>query len=305
MSDTVPRILLPLDGSRLAEAAIPAAAELALGWGAEILLLHLLERRAPETIHGEPHLGEPRQARSYLSSVASGLRDAGIPVETLVPETEEADLAQGLARQAEELRADLLVLCAHGSGGMRDFLLGTIAQQTLKRCVRPVLLVRPPVPEAGWRLGEGPWIVAVEPSEHGPAAIPLVRVLCKALGAPVHLVTVIPTQKTLPVDQWAAGTLAPRTVSWVLDLEQRDALHYLETLADDLKRVGVDAGVSLSRGEAVAEVLRILGERSGAVLVVATHMKAGIAGVLSGSFSVGAAARTASPILFVPAESPE
>jgi nucleotide-binding universal stress UspA family protein len=302
VTSSPPRILLPLDGSRLAESAIPAATEIAVGWGADLILLHVLELRAPETVHGEPHLAELREARSYLARVESDLREIGIRVDAHAHEPGVPDVAHGLARHADELQADLIVLCSHGSGGLRDFLLGNIPQQTLKRAARPVLLVRPPVPRGGWGLGKRPWVVAVEPSAHGPSALPLVAELCRALDVPVQLVTVVPTRKTLSPDRRVAADLAPRTASSLLDMEERDAGDYLEKLAVGLRAVGLDVGVRLARGARVREVLRELDRKDAALLVVATHRKVGIAGLLAGSFAVGIANKTPCPILLVPAE---
>ncbi len=301
MSISSPRILLPLDGSRLAESALPAATELATHWGAELILLHVLEHRAPETVHGEPHLGELAEAQAYLDQLADGLRKEGIQVEVHAHEPGVMDVASGLAQHADELQADLIVLCTHGSGGLRDFFMGNIAQQTLKRCVRPVLLVRPPVPLGGWDLGARPWVVAVEPSGHGPSALPLVRRLGKALDASVELVTVVPTRTTLPPDRQAVGTLAPRTTSSLLDMEAEDAAEYLDDLAEGLREGGLKVGVTLSRGERVDEVLRVLDRANGALLVIATHRKVGLAGLLAGSFAVDVVGRTARPLLLVPA----
>ena len=63
------RILVPLDGSRLAEAVMPAARSLAAKLGARVLLLHVLEREPPEAVHGEPHLGTSQEALTYLESL--------------------------------------------------------------------------------------------------------------------------------------------------------------------------------------------------------------------------------------------
>lgn len=301
MTPSRPRILVPLDGSRLAEASVPAAAELAGGWGADLVLLHVLEARAPQTVHGDRHLGDPDEARRYLEQVAAGLSDLGVGVEAHAHQPGVLDVAFGLAQHARELRADLIVLCTHGTGGLRDFFVGNIAQQTLKRCVKPVLLVRPPVPGEGWRLAELPWVVAVEPSGPGLSALTLVESLGRALEVPIQLVTVVPTRKTLPPDRRAAATLAPNAVSSLLDMEARDAADYLEVLAESLRGAGLDVGVEMARGERVEEVLRVLDQRNGALLVVATHRKSGIAGLLSGSFAVGVVGRTPRPLLLVPA----
>ena len=63
-------LLVPLDGSHLAEAALPAAACLAEHLGASITLIHIIERDVSGEIHGERHLKTPAEANAYLEAVA-------------------------------------------------------------------------------------------------------------------------------------------------------------------------------------------------------------------------------------------
>ena len=75
----VRHILIPLDGSTLAESVLPAAAALAEAFAADVTLFHVMEERPPETIHGQQHLREPQQAEAYLERVA------GSPIFRIVP----------------------------------------------------------------------------------------------------------------------------------------------------------------------------------------------------------------------------
>jgi nucleotide-binding universal stress UspA family protein len=73
-------LLVPLDGSPLAEAALPAAVALGQRSSARLTLLHVLERRAPATIHGHRHLTNLAEAEAYLGEVAAGFAAAGVAV---------------------------------------------------------------------------------------------------------------------------------------------------------------------------------------------------------------------------------
>ena len=64
-------ILVPLDGSKLAEAALPAAVSLAQTFSIPVTLLHIIEQDAPEEIHRDRHLTKASQAEAYLSRIAS------------------------------------------------------------------------------------------------------------------------------------------------------------------------------------------------------------------------------------------
>lgn len=140
------RILVSLDGSALAEAVLPVVERLATAFGATLVLVHVPERGAPATVHGEPHLTDPAAAAAYLDGAAEQLRARGIAVETHVREAREGDVAASIADHGANEQADLIVLCTHGRGGLRGFLWGSIAQQVLQRGTTPVLLVGRPRP---------------------------------------------------------------------------------------------------------------------------------------------------------------
>ena len=137
------RILVPLDGSNLAEKVLPFARYLAERLQATLILFHVVEKDAPNEIHGQHHLREVAEARAYLDQMAVQLSSAGVSIMQDVHEVQEAGVAQTIRDHAEELQADLIVLCAHGNGGLRDMIFGSIAQQVIRQGTVPVLFIRP------------------------------------------------------------------------------------------------------------------------------------------------------------------
>jgi nucleotide-binding universal stress UspA family protein len=134
------RILLPLDGSRLAEAVLPAARSLAENLEARLLLLHVLEREPPAAVHGEPHLGTAQEARGYLEQHAAELRRQGIAVECHVLGRPVDDVATAIDSYARELDAELIAMCAHGRSNLRTRIIGSIAERILRGGSVPILL---------------------------------------------------------------------------------------------------------------------------------------------------------------------
>src|SRR5687768_6738885 len=128
MTPDIHRILVPLDGSALAEAVLPFAMGLAARAGASITLLHVIEQKAPDTVHGQRHLKREEDAAAYLADVAAGCTAAGVTVDTHVHNPAIADVAASIAEHAAELGADLIAIATHGSSGMRGLLMGDIAQ---------------------------------------------------------------------------------------------------------------------------------------------------------------------------------
>jgi len=129
------RVLVPLDGSRVAEAALELPPLLGTtGW--EIVLLHVREPRARRIEVEIP--GDDPQV--YLDRVAERLRAAGYRVETVVRDGRPEQVIVELARQRQ---VDLIAMVTHGWSGLRDVVMGSTAEQVLAHAPVPVLLRRP------------------------------------------------------------------------------------------------------------------------------------------------------------------
>lgn len=139
------RIMVPLDGSPLAAAALPLAEEIARGCGATLTLVKALSRMgAPGTF--VPNLeeweaDEIEAARAYLETVRSRL-PASLPSEALV--LVGLSPASLLSQFAEAQAVDLVIMSTHGYGGFRRLTLGSVADRLVRSGV-PALLVRPPM----------------------------------------------------------------------------------------------------------------------------------------------------------------
>src|SRR5215831_12596106 len=116
------RFLVPLDGSRLAESVIPVVQLMASAFHAHVTLLHIVEKHPPTVIHGEPHLTSVAQAQAYLEEVAARLRSSGITVEIHVHQEKEDNVAHSIVQHFQEMNVDLVIMCTHGHGGLRELI---------------------------------------------------------------------------------------------------------------------------------------------------------------------------------------
>lgn len=302
LKQTTPTYLVPLDGSRLAESVLPAVEALALRCHAQVALLHVLETRAPAAVHGERHLADGVEATNYLDEISARLRARGISAQRHVHTEREADVARSIAAHAAEWNADLVILCTHGGGGLRDFLLGSIAQQVLQHGEHgalSILLVRP---ELG---GSAPPFIVQQvlvPLDGTPAhepAVPVATTIARLFAAPISLVMVIPTLATLSAEQALSGRLLPTTTRAMLDLAAQDAELYLTQVKARCEHEGVSAITEILRGDAAEQVLTRAQSLDNCLIVMGSHGRAGLRGLLAGSVAKRITDKAHSSLLLV------
>jgi nucleotide-binding universal stress UspA family protein len=135
------KILVPLDGSRLAESALGEAIELS-GAGAALLLLRAAEAaRVPMADPTEAQVAVVREAEAYLEGVAERARAAGVAkVETSVWYGPASD---AIVEAARVRGIDLIVMSSHGRSGLGRLIFGSVAETVLRGTTTPILLIRP------------------------------------------------------------------------------------------------------------------------------------------------------------------
>ena len=299
-------LLVPLDGSRMAESALPAAAYLAQTLGARVTLIHVIERGAPKEVHSQRHLSQPEEADQYLKEIAARAFPASLSVETHVHTSEVKDVARSIVEHTGELRPDLIVMCSHGSGGLRDRLFGSIAQQIIAvvrntpQNAAPVFLVRPgkTAPVQPFKLEK--MLLPLDGKPEHEQGLPVASGLAQACGAALHLAMVVPTFGTLSGEQAASSRLLPGATAAVLELAESGGQVYLQNLLPGLLARGLVVTGEVARGDPASTVARIA-ERAGAGLIVlGTHGKTGTEAFWSGSFAPKILSKTSVPLLLVP-----
>jgi nucleotide-binding universal stress UspA family protein len=140
------KILVPLDGSALAERAIWHAGEIAKGTDAEILLLQAVYVPmpvVPETaLLAEGMMIEEvaRGATEYLNRVAEELRVEGRRVRTIMEERPPAD---AILHVADQEQVDLIVMSTHGRSGLSRLMMGSIAESVLRHTHQTIMFIKP------------------------------------------------------------------------------------------------------------------------------------------------------------------
>lgn len=148
------KILVCLDGSKLAEQILPYASEEALRFNSQMTLIEVFivptivaaaeasvaPSRASglieETIHREA--GE---AKAYLEQVAEPLRGQGINVECVA--VEGSPVGDTIVNYAQNNRMDLICIATHGHSGLGRVVFGSIADHVLRESGLPILVIKP------------------------------------------------------------------------------------------------------------------------------------------------------------------
>ena len=138
------RVLLPLDGSDMAEQALPLAVALAERFGAELILLRTLEPFPHVRGMTAADLEAIRQqtdewTQEYFERLIAGHRDRPIAIETAIVEGRPNMV---ITQYAEANQVDLIVICSRGRSGLSRWLMGSVADRVVRGAAVPVLLVK-------------------------------------------------------------------------------------------------------------------------------------------------------------------
>lgn len=140
------KILVPLDGSPLAEAVLPHAEALAKSENAEIILLRVAVTPARYLFAHNPAEGNnvihmiEKEAADYMKEEVAKLQNEGVKVTGI---TRDGAPADEILEAAEETHADVIAMSTHGRTGVKRLLMGSIAEQVVHDSHIPVILIHP------------------------------------------------------------------------------------------------------------------------------------------------------------------
>lgn len=296
------RLIVPLDGSRLAEAVLPAAMYLAANIGVEVVLLHLIEKNAPQSIHGDSHLTQPDEAMDYLKQLASQF-PLDARVKTHVHEVQVSSVAASIVEHASELSSDLIALCTHGSGGLSEWLVGSIAQQVISMGSVPVLLISPSAQGLNREFSCQEILIPLDGKPEHEEGLHTARTIMDCGAMRLHLLQVVPTLGTLKGEEAATGLLMPGSTQRLLDMAEQEAREHLAEHLRELQAAGFKVTATVSRGDPVDRIVDFAKQISADIIVLGTHGKSGQNAFWEGSVGPKIPGRTEIPLLLVPVHS--
>lgn len=251
-------ILVPLDGSQMADCVLPHVAAIAGPFNAEVTLLRMLEKNqtTPSAQLFDLLNWQINKTRSalYLEKIKELFEEAGIRTNALVL---EGLVAEGIVEYAQQLRMKLIVLSSHGRSGLTQWGISSVTQKILLIAQTSILIVR--AHQYGIysdKLSAAPLykniLVPLDGSQRAENVLPVVKQLAQFHGSQVHLVHVVQTPEM--ARQMPPAQEDIEIASRVVERNREEAEHYLENLKSRsyLKDIDVRSHLITSENATVA-----------------------------------------------------
>ncbi|MBI2907666.1 MAG: universal stress protein [Chloroflexi bacterium] len=304
------KMLVPLDGSQLAEVVLPYATELVARLDLEATLLHV---NTPE------ERGLAPTYRAYIERMAEVLRRQSevalqklgtSPVRTKVNVRvafAEGHAAEEILRYADDNNVDLLLIATHGRSGIRGWALGGVADKVLRGSRAPVWLVPAGMPQ------EPPYdkwprrtlLVPLDGSQIAESVLPHVEALAKQRGPEPSEVLLLSVCEPPVVP---ADFPPVHRASWeeeVKDEMEKGKLaceRYVEEVEKRLTGAGLAVRAEAAAGDAAEQIVEYAGKDPYSIIVLATHGRSGLTRWAYGSVTAKVLQGTANPVFLVRAQ---
>lgn len=291
------RILVPLDGSRLAETALPSAETLARLTGGQLRLISVLEM-PPIFAYPEFRSEDRERAEAYLARVseqAAGRVDGAL--DTVV---REGHVAAEILAEVREWNADLIVMASHGRGGVSRLWLGSIADRCIRHAGRPVLLV-PSHPEATGA-SAAPFairriVVPLDGSRLAEGALEPAAELARASGSPLELLRIV---SRAGIPELTTSALSTNVHRAIMSEVRASAEKYLDETARTLGERGITVKPRIVEGLRPSHA--ILDDAGEDLIVMTTHGLSGLQRALLGSVADQVAHGAKAPVMILRGE---
>jgi len=304
------KMLVPLDGSELAEVVFTYAKELAGRLNIDIILLHVANpargefapmyrayiERAAETIKHQARLVQKK----------TGIQPGGKPVEA------QGELVMGypaeeILRYADENVIDLILMATHGRSGLRRWVMGNVADKILRASKVPVWLVRAGIPD---EIVYDKWprktiLVPLDGSELAESVLSHVETLAKQRGTKLVDVVLLRVCEPPSTPSYSTPELPDTPLNWGAYMQQevarcrQAAKEYLAKVEKQLKDNNINARSEVLIGKAAEEIVDYATKNPFNLIIMATHGRVGLSRWVYGSVAEYVLLGVSSPILLV------
>jgi nucleotide-binding universal stress UspA family protein len=297
------RILVPLDGSSLAEQALPCAAILARRLPAELVLFRaiwvpadIVEMLDESTLELNAIVAQlETEANDYFAALVEQMEDAALDACAVV---RRGPAAAAILDYAEQTNIDQIIMATHGYSGIRHWTHGSVAERVLQAAHLPLLLVRASEKNqpVDWRqpLQCRRILVPLDGSPLAEQILPTVTRLARSLSAEVTLFQV----PIAYVSGWMTGEwYVP--IQGVLETADEDTEAYLSAAASRLEGQGVEVTTATAIGSVANCIVEYAAVNDIDLIAMCTHGRTGLARWALGSVADRVLRAGGKPILLV------
>jgi nucleotide-binding universal stress UspA family protein len=299
------RMLIPLDGSKLAENVLPYARALARTLDLRIELLSVVDTMdfARTTHAGHVRDFDPiieaavREGEQYLENVARSF--TGMTVDNCVVEQGQAD--QIIVEKAARDKETLIGMATRGRSGIHRWLMGSVAEKVLRGATNPLLLVRGD--EEGKSEGVATLksiIVPLDGSKLAESVLPRAIDLAKKLGLEI----VLTRAYQLPLSAYPGADAAyiPNQDAF-LTAVRGEASAYLEAKVNEIRGNGIEkVSFILLVGSGADEIIDLARTTPDNLIAMCTHGRSGVKRWALGSVTEKVVRHSGDPVLVIRAE---
>jgi nucleotide-binding universal stress UspA family protein len=284
------RILVPLDGSELAEKALPYTTIIAKLRKSEVTLFAVSITKAGGR--------RDRLLKSYLDFKAKELESQGIRASTAI---EYGDTAEEIIQYTSKNNINLTIISTHGYSGIKRWILGSVTQKVLYGTCTPILLIKSKSPDLS-NMEFKKVLVPLDESSFSEATLPFVEELLKGAETEISLVKVnelpiVPSYGSHPINP--TRTEFRDTLWHEMELQSTS---YLEKIKDDLVRKGLKANFQIEKGqtgETAQHIIKVANEKNVDLIIISTHGRTGISRWIYGSTTTRIIEESTQPILLI------
>lgn len=294
------KMLIPLDGSKTAEAVLPYARTFARKLNLPVELVGVVDigALATQVARGNARYSDTlisesaSSSEAYLQRIAATFPSSSVKCSTKKGRPEEVILAKAGDN------ATLITMATHGRSGINRFLLGSIAEKVLRAATSPLLLVR--ATEGMNTEGEATLnsvVVPLDGSELADTVLVTVRGLARELGLEVILLRAY----KVPANIYAAPEDPYPVFHDEFRTELRDeAIEYVEKKTEELKRFGIPKVSAITAEGLAADEIMALGRKlPDNLIAMCTHGRTGVGRWVLGSVTEAVVRHSGDPVLVV------
>ena len=266
-------ILVPLDGSSLAECVLPHVIAVAQATESQITLLHVLERpRGTGELPTDPlhwHL-KKNTAKGYLDQIAARLKETDLDVLNVILEGIPAEL---IIDYANTNNVDLIALSTHGYSGLSGWNVSSVVQKVILRAYKSTLLVRAYKP-MGFQIDKSHvyrrLLVGLDCSPRAEMVLPIAIKLCKYHKAKLILGTVIRNPELL--HHFPPSEEDLEHVNWISERNLKVTRHYFEQLSAQFSSTDIDLDTfNVISENIIGQLHNIVDEKKADLVMLAAH----------------------------------